>query len=215
MTIWPETRDVTAPDTIDLLTDLRALRYLRPFLRDEHTLTSAATSIGRAPSTLAYWIPRFLRADLLQRIGTTSRAGMAMPRYRATAKQFTVRLAAIPLDRRIALLDEGRLRVMRHFLDGMDEALQTVSDVSLGFSCADDGGTAIRMIEPQPVRVHTFTDGWITLRLSDQEAVAFADELEALSTKYGGRTSGRAYIAHIGLAPEPRFRWRSADDDHL
>ena len=116
---WPEQRTVTDPAAIALVTDRRALRYLTPFLRAEHTLTSVAAVIEKNPSTVAYWIPRFVRAGLLEHRGDETRAGRAMPRYRATAQSFLVPYRSVPFDRRVALVDGGRYSVMHKLMDGV------------------------------------------------------------------------------------------------
>ena len=101
---------------IDLLADMRGLRMLSPFLRQTHTLTSAARALGRPASSLAHWVPRFVEAGLLERRGEQQRAGVAMPRYRAPARKLVVPFELIPFDTRVRLLDGGRLMVLRRFM---------------------------------------------------------------------------------------------------
>ncbi len=212
---WPDRREVTAPEAIRLLTDLKALRYLLPFTAAPHTLTSAAAALGRPVTTVAYWLPRFVQAGLLEHLGDVARAGKPMPRYRAIARQLAVPFASIPFDRRVALLDGGRMRLLRRFLDGIDEAMAGSEAFALGFSGRTDGGMAITMIEEPELMDRPYTDGWWSLQLDEASAVTLARELEALMEKYGNQTGPgtKRYVTHIGVAPDPRFRWRSADDD--
>ena len=196
-----------------MLTNLRSLRYLQPFLRDAHTLSSAAAVLARPTSTMAYWIPKFVRVGLLEHLGNERRAGMAMPRYRAPARQLTVSYAKIPVDSRVALLDEGRLRVLRRFFDGLDEAIESTEAFSLAFSASGESGSSVEMIETDGTpRKRRYTDAWMTLHLSDAEATDLAAEIEAVFAKYVDRTGPRRYIAHAGVAPDARHRWRSATD---
>ena len=210
---WPDTLDITSSAAIAMLTNLRSLRYLVPFLRDTHTLSSAAVAVGRPTSTMAYWIPKFVRVGLLVHLGNDQRAGMAMPRYRAPARQLTVAYAKIPVDSRVALLDEGRLRVLRRFFDGLDEAIETTAAFSLAFAGSGESGTSVEMIETDGTpRRRPYTDGWMTFQLTDADAVNFAADIEAVLAKYADHKGPRRYIAHAGLAPDPRHRWRSATD---
>lgn len=213
-TEWAARATVTDPAAVALLSDLRALRYLTPFLNAEHTLSSAATWLGCSTSTLAYWIPRFVGTGLLVRRGNQQRGGMPMPRYRAPARQLVVPFHSLPFDRRVALLDGGRMRVLRRFLDGLDEALERDRSVALGFSSDSPGGFAVEMVETEEHREErAYTDGWMTLELDEADARQLATEMDALFDRYVGRNGPRRYVAHRGLAPDPRHRWRSARDD--
>jgi hypothetical protein len=212
---WPERADITRPDAIALLTDLRGLRMLSPFLARTHTLTSAARALGRSPSTLAHWVPRFVEAGLLERHGEIQRAGAPMPRYRAPARLLVVPFGLIPFDARVSLLDEGRLAVLRSFFDGLDESLAESPDTGLSFAAFGDSGSVIDLVEPDADRGRrSYTDGWVTLDLDPDDALALAQELEALLRRYSTRNGRRRFVAHAGIAPEPRFRWRSANDGH-
>ncbi len=210
---WPDRLDITSPAAIAMLTNLRSLRFLQPFMRGSHTLSSAAAALGRPTSTVAYWIPKFVRVGLLVHLGNEERPGMRMPRYRAPARQLTVTYKKIPVDSRVALLDEGRLRVLRRFFDGLDEAIESTAAFSLAFAGSDELGTSVEMIETDgtPRRLH-YTDGWMTFHLSDADAIDFAADIEAVLAKYADHKGPRRYIAHAGLAPDPRHRWRSATD---
>jgi hypothetical protein len=208
---WPDSRQITRPDAVELLTGNRSLRLLRPFMLGAHTLTSAARELDRPVTTLAYWIPRFVASDLLVQLDVVARAGTAMPRYRAAARQFTVPVGALPHDRRIALLDRGRLRLLDRFLDGVDEAVEREGGLSLGFAAGPDAGTmAIEMVEDDVQRAQRdYTDAWSVLRLDRADAQALARELEDVLARYSARRGRRRYVVHMGLAAEPHVEWRS------
>ena len=216
---WPAQREISDPAAVDLLADLRALRYLTPFLGAAHTLTSAAQALDRSTSTLAYWIPRFVRVGLLVHLGDVRRNGMAMPRYRAPADQLVVPFKSVPFDRRVALLDGGRMRILRRFLDGLDEAIERDEAFALGFSSEAPHRFAIEMVESPAHRAdRPYTDGWLTMALTTDDARAFSHELGELLDRFKERSSGRRagtrrHIIHVGIAPDARVRWRSVDDD--
>ncbi len=210
---WPAQKVIKAPEAINLLTNIRSLRILVPFMREPHTLSTAATALGKSPSTVAYWIPRLLRSGLLVHLGDQRRAGIAMPYYRAAAKQLTVAHRDVPFDSRVALLDQGRMLVLRRFLDGLDEAIEKADAFSLGFSAGGDSGAAIEMLETDDHRQQRpYTDSWMTFHLSNADVLEFTHDLEAVVAKYANRTGNRRYISHVGLAPDPKRRWRSFND---
>lgn len=210
---WPERAEVVAPDAIVLLADVRGLRMLTPFLRQTHTLTSAARVLGRPASSLAHWVPRFVEAGLLERRGTQRRAGAAMPRYRAVARKLVIPFELIPFDTRIRLLDDARLRILRRFMDGMDEALAASRSFGLSFAAFGDEGSVVDLEESTAERARrSFTDGWRTIELTEDDALELSRELEALVTRYAERSGPTTYLLHAGVAPDPSFPWRSAND---
>ncbi len=209
---WSERAEIVAPAAIALLADMRGMRMLTPFLRQTHTLTSAARVLGRPASSLAHWVPRFVEAGLLERRGEQQRAGVAMPRYRAPARKLVVPFELIPFDARVRLLDGGRLMVLRRFMDGMDEALAASRSFGLSFAAYGDEGSDVDLEESASQRAsRSFTDGWRTIDLSDDDALELSREMEALVVRYADRTGPRTYVVHAGVAPEPSFPWRSAN----
>ena len=211
---WPDSAEIIDPVAIAMLTDLRSLKFVMPFMSATHTLTSAAAQLGKAPSTVAYWLPRLVECGLLIHQGDLVRAGAPMPTYRAPARMLTVPYPAIPIDRRIALLDEGRMRVLRRFLDGMDEELDAAGQFSLSFSTDGPTGTSIDLVQTREQELaRPYTDGWQTLELETDDAVALARELEALIARYRGRNGRHRHIVHVGLVRDPRVRWRSVNDE--
>jgi hypothetical protein len=210
---WRDRAIIEQPRAIHLLTDRRALRHLRPFMLGEHTLTTAARETSEPASTLAYWIPKFLGAGLVERLRDLPRAGMRSPRYRAVARELVVPFAAIPIDRRVALLDEARLVLLRRFVDGVEEALAADRSFRLGFTADPDGFTSVHIVEtPAEAAKRSVTEGWHVVRLTDARARELSAELEAVIARYTDDRSGRPHILHVGVAPEPRVKWRSATE---
>jgi hypothetical protein len=208
---WPSEKVLRDAASISLVTDRRVLRFLAPFLREEHSLTTAAAVLGKSPSTLAYWVPQLVRAKLIEHRGDVRRAGRAMPRYRATAQAFVVPYRSVPFDRRVALLDGGRYSVMHKLLDGIDEALAQADEFSLKISAPREGGISVVTMESAAQRAdQPFTDSWFTIMLDDADAAEFARALEELYERYAHRGGAHKFYAHLGIAREPRHDWRSA-----
>ncbi|MEO6124988.1 MAG: hypothetical protein ABIR32_14885 [Ilumatobacteraceae bacterium] len=208
---WPEELKITDPQAIALLSNRKALTFLMPFLRAEHTLTSAADVMGKQPSTVAYWIPRFVRAGLIIHRGDEQRAGRAMPRYRGAARHFLVPFRLLPFEGRVALLDGGRFAVMNKLLDGVDEQLEKMGDFGLRFSAPAEGGVAVETSGDQLDAKLPVTDSWFRINLTEQDATDFATRLAALYDEYADRGGPIKYYGHVGLAREPRHAWRSAE----
>lgn len=209
---WPEHFEITSLGAIEMLASLRTLRFLNPFMLDAQTQTSAAQVIGRPPSSMAYWVPRFLEAGLIIHIGDIARAGRPMPVYRAPGRQLTVPFSRLPFDQRVALLDDGRTRVLNRFLDGLDEAIAESEDFSLAFSPSGPTGYSLQMVEKPDPNPRHFTDGWMSLELTREDALDLSAEMEALVKKYSGRGGPKKYVAHAGVAPAAKHPWRSIDD---
>lgn len=210
---WPDQVEITDPEAIDLLTNVRALRFLNPFMRDAHTLTSAAAAVQRPATSVAYWVPRLLRHRLIVHLGDEARAGAPMPVYRAAGRQLSVPLAKLPFDRRVALLDDGRRRVLNRFLDGIDEQMARSNDFSLVFAPSGESGASIQMQERQDRQgAHDFTDAWTVFDLTKADALQLGRDMDNLLDRYATKTGPTKYIVHAGIAATPKHAWRSAND---
>ena len=213
MNAWTEQITITRPDAVALLADRRAVRFLVPFLRGPRTLTEAAAEVDRPVSTVAYWVPRLVRAGLVEEVDRRERAGRPMRVYRAVAQRLLVPVGSVPLDARVTFLDAGRHRLMRRFLDGVDEELSRWDDAGLRFEAAPGGGLAVNLQPPSSVPARAeWTEGWLVLDLDPDDAAELVAELDALVSRYVGRSGRRRYLVHAGVVREPRHRWRSAAD---
>jgi len=208
---WPDELTIKRPDAIALLANRKALHFLMPFLRAEHTLTSAAVVLSKQPSTVAYWVPRFVDAGLLLHLGDEQRAGRASPRYRGAARSFVVPFRLLPFEARVALLDGGRFTVMNKLLDGVDEQLEKVGDFGLRVSALADGGTSVYTTDDASQVKRPFTDSWFRINLTERDAIEFAARLDSLFEEFSDRSGPHKYYGHVGLVREPKHAWRSAE----
>jgi len=136
-----------------------------------------------------------------------------MPQYRAPARRLVIPFESISFDTRVRMLDEGRLRALRRFMDGMDEALAESRSFGLAFAAYGEEGSMIDLEETDAERARRmYTDGWRSLELTDDDALELSRELEELVARYAGRTGPKTYLCHAGVAPDPVFGWRSATD---
>jgi hypothetical protein len=206
---WPTRLVVSEPEALALLSNLKALRALAPFLLCEQTLSSAAEFAKRRPSSLAYWVPKFLRAGLIEELRRERRAGAAMPVYRAVAQALVAPYHLMSVEQQTKLFDDARDRNLRRYLDGLDEAMAAEKALGLVYAASEDG---LRISSDGESPRRTSTENWHELRLLDDDAVALVRELDELAAKYVERHSrrGRAYLMHTGIAREPTLRIRSA-----
>lgn len=202
-----ETTLVADAAQVALLTDVRALRYLAPFLCGEQTLSSASAAAGVPPSTMAYWLPKFQQAGLIEVAGSRKRAGMASPRYRATADAFLIEAGQADRGRVEALLTSARTAMNEH----IGAAIDTM-DITRMLRLAIRGNTPTMVdvhaepcVPATPAVVRLSLD---PLRLSHARARALWDDLRAVVERYkAGSGKGTEYVIQLGIAPaEPRRR---------
>lgn len=190
---------------IDLVTDLRALQYLAPLLRREHTLSSAAAAAGVSPSTMAYWLPRFCDLGLVEIIGIRQRAGMASKVYRASAKTFVVNAGRVDPTRLAAFADasDAQLRVAVEAEMTRRKLWQAVRLEVRGHHATDTGvDIHLQPVVPQDGVVCLFD---ASFAMSTKLAGELRDELLAVIDRYKAKAEpGRDYLIHVALVPVDR-----------
>jgi hypothetical protein len=113
---------VTDPDQAAILVDPSRVRFLRPFLGRECTVTKAARLVGVTPNGMLYRVRRMLDVGLLQLVREEPRAGRAVKIYRSCHDGYLVPMEAMRYDDlRHRVRSHGRL-----LADQMTEAYATV-----------------------------------------------------------------------------------------
>src|SRR5690554_4500150 len=79
-----------------LLLDPESLRFFRPFLARERTVSQAASEVKCAPSVMLYRVGTFLRANLLQIVRKEPRRGRPIKIYRSTHDEYFIPYALSP-----------------------------------------------------------------------------------------------------------------------
>jgi len=209
---WAHEITITERTTIETLLDLKAMRFCGPFLRGARTLSDAAGELGRPTSTTAYWIGKLERAGVIERLDPVRRNGMAMPRYRARARQLFVPFASIPPGLTTDVMEGGRRRILDQFLDGLDDVFTADRYSGIEFRASGARGVQIEVREPEPDREGMpWVDFWGELHLTREQARELSTDLRTVLGKY--RTDGNGphgYVVHVGVAPAPKRRRRSA-----
>jgi hypothetical protein len=190
------------PAQIEVVSDLRAQQYLAPFLRGEHTLSSAAAAVGVSPSTMAYWLPRFCDLGLVEVVGIRQRAGMASKVYQATAGVFVVNAGRVDPSRLAALVHDADAQLREAVEAEMTRKnLWAAVRLEIRGHPSTDAGVTIRA-RPAELR-----DGVVCLfnesfAMSPKLARALRDELfEVIGRFKANAEPGRDYLIHLALAP--------------
>lgn len=202
---------MTDPDAARLLTSPRALRFLAPFLRGSASLTTAAKELAVRPSAVAYWLPQFRSADLIERTAVPAGGATNARWYRAPITSFFIPASMITGVAGRDAITDGRRRAIDSFYTALSFKAVGATMSGLTVGLVED---EIQMRAGLPVlsergrRRSTAVDGWLELRLEDSRALAFKLEILAMVQRYrqaepSRPRRGRPYLLHFGLTQAP------------
>ncbi len=89
---------VRDPAQVEILTDPARVRFLRPFMGREVTISQVASELEVTPNALLYRVRRMLDAGLLRVVATRPRRGRAIKVYRASHDGYRVPVSAMRYD---------------------------------------------------------------------------------------------------------------------
>lgn len=89
---------VTDPAQVAILADPRRVRYFRPFLAREATVSEVAVELGVTANALLYRVRRMTDAGLLRVVEERPRAGRAVKVYRSSHDGYRVPMSAMRYD---------------------------------------------------------------------------------------------------------------------
>jgi transposase-like protein len=200
---------VNDSDTAALLVNPRALHFFAPFMIKPESLTSVADRLGTTPSAVAYWVPQFREARLIEPVPTPE----GRPRrrgkwYRSRADEFLLPMKVLlNEDNNNRSVENARRRQIDRFYDALAKAKGDNSGWGMSVSVAG-GEVHLRGAVPDPhdpVRPPSRTyDGWMEMWLTRTQAGHLKSELKAVLDRYRHlpmtpRVS--MYIVHLGIAP--------------
>jgi hypothetical protein len=201
---------VDHPDAADFVADPHTAKFLYPFIRQERSAGEAAESYGMSVNAMLYRIQRMQALGLVVQCAERTRAGRAVKLYRATADSFYVPLRSTSKVK----LEELVTQWARSFEDAYARAfarrLQDVREEwGIRISREYDGRLIIAPAwQPESFfdyfqeNAPTVIEGWFNdLRLDDEDAKNFQQDLMTLYFKYLGREGKRQYLMRVGLAP--------------
>lgn len=190
---------------VDLLLNLNAISRLAPFMHAEHTLGSAAIAAKVPASSLAYWVQRFLKADLIRVSKVVPRTGKPIPHYRAVSNEFHVPFDAMPPGTRDEFLVRGRTSAFEQFIAASNHAAAgAFADSGIRVAAGTDRGVEINFIEPRAQPDPPGTEWWGSCMLTQDEADEVTHTLKTLYERFGrdhegpGRTR---YHLVLGFVP--------------
>lgn len=194
-------------DAVDLLLNMQAAKHLSPFMRTEQSLGTAAAELDRRPSSVAYWVSRFVQAGLLIVAREQPRAGKAIPFYRAAADEFQVPFDAMPKGSREEFLHGARKMMVGEFASAVERAARTHYAEGLRIVGHPRRGMSISFIEPTDNSRSPVTEWWGKVSLTKAEADDLQDEMEAIVKRFSNDRPGEGrsrYVMMVGIAPTKR-----------
>jgi len=195
---------VRSHDAVDLLLNVHAAKHLAPFMRCEQSLGSASAELDRRPSSVAYWVGRFLQTGLLVIAREQPRAGKAIPFYRAAADEFQVPLDAMPPGTTEEFLHGARKVMVAEFASSVERAARHHFTEGISVTGHARRGISINFIEPKDGSTSPVTEWWGHVSLTKAEANELQLEIEALARRFTAEHPGRGrsrYLMMIGLTP--------------
>lgn len=194
-----------------ILLDEARVRFFRPFLARERTVTEAAEEVGCKPSVMLYRVGTLLRAGLLRVVRERKRAGRPVKVYRSVYDAYFVPYALTPF----ATLEEAFYSVQeanahrlarltaRRFRDRKWDGYRLFRDASgeAWLEGAPERETVWDLDDPER---HLGLDYTTDVHLTAEEARALQAQLVAILRRHGSGTArpGRpAYLLSVAFQP--------------
>ncbi|GGR83414.1 hypothetical protein GCM10008960_08070 [Deinococcus sedimenti] len=192
---------------VEVLLDHAKFRLLMPFMAAPQTIAAAAEVTGTPPTSLGYWVKRFVRLGLVREVGSQRPAV-----FEAVASEFIVDPSRVmPLEEMLA---EVQRPAWNRMLQGYAREYQRLSpDWLLHFHVTPDGVMTRREVTREelerpgaPVAPRPLGE-WALLRLSREDAAAFRERLSGVVQEFLGRSSedeaDSVYLVHVGVTRDP------------
>jgi DNA-binding transcriptional ArsR family regulator len=206
---------IEEPEAVQVLIDHHELRFLKPFVLKEHSLSQAAKELGMTPSAMLYRIKKLLRLGLIELARVEPRKGRAVKYYRATSERFFVPFEATSAESLERLLYEMDEEGLHDFVKHRVRASADLPSWGLGVCRTANGLMSVSFLpapDHHPDRIvemvleTDFPAIWASfsrLYLSYEGAKALQHDLVKLFELYKehGQGSGQAYLLRLGLTP--------------
>lgn len=185
-------------DVARVLMSERSRRLLLLFATGPRSIAQVATISGAPIGKVHYHVRRFLDLKLLSIAFEQKRAGRAIKFYTAVAREFRIPAEFIPTPHLEDL--SGELR------EALEES-RAVADVEeVVIEAGEDGQPLIRSGRPAARNVAAF-ESWQILRLPEDVAMALAEDLRAVLSRYEARSgAGNEFLVYSAIAPRKQGR---------
>lgn len=209
------------PQAARVLADLRARRFLEPFIAQERTVSEVAAELGVDMSSVLYRVRQFVRLGLLEETRAELRKGRAIRYYRSVADGFFVPFAATPLVAQEALSPHTFGKFQEILNESVGRAWLAAAGerqmLGVHFYRCENGELSQNIVPDPDVRQPTrffeqllepdapaVWDTWGSLKLAREDAKALQREIASLLGRYyakAEKTGGDAYIVRLAMAP--------------
>lgn len=195
------------PAVVEVLLDHAKMRLLMPFMMGPQTISGAADLTETPPTSLGYWVKRFVRLGLVREVGTRRPAV-----FQAVSNEFIVDPSRVmPLEEMLSGVQRPSWERM---LRGYAREYQRVSpDWLLRFHVTPEGLLTRRELTREELDGSGAPAGqrplgeWALLRLSREDAQAFRERLSGVVQEFLARSSevesDSVYLVHVGLTRDP------------
>jgi hypothetical protein len=184
---------VEDPKAVAALLDPRLRELVLSLARQPRSLGELAAETGQDLKQLHHHVTRLCRLGLVEVAGEQRRPGRPIKLYRATSAAFLVPHGAAP-----GLMTEDLARELRESL----AAEARKSDGGVVFGLDRHGRSVTR--GARGTRPAQAMESWSVLLLTPEERTALTAELNAVVSRFAGRTEGpgQPYLVHAAAAPK-------------
>ena len=184
--------DITDPRTAAVFANRRRVRILLALAGQERSLGELAALTGERMSLLHHHVRALQTSGLVQIAREQARAGRPIRFYRAVADAFFV-----PAEFAAMFPAHGLAEELRQSLER--SRMKTLKGV---LYASDQGRPMIRLVTETPGKSGSW-EKWLDIRLSEADAAAMIQELDAVVRRFAARATpgeGVRHIVHAAIA---------------
>lgn len=211
-----EQRIITQLEAAQVLMNPKTRSLFEVFLKEEHTLTTAARRLGISTSALHYHLKRFIDLNLVEVTRTESRTGRSSKYYRSTARVFLFPWHLTSTESLASFLTEFDKPTATRFYRELASTMQGMSPAWFcRMACLEGGGVGYSLhpakdldrqaqdadpfahdVPPVLNFVHLFRFDYDTAKALQRDLLEVFGRYEDKS-----QSKGQAYACHLGLTP--------------
>jgi DNA-binding MarR family transcriptional regulator len=189
---------------MEVLLDLKNMRFLAPFLRGEYSAAEVATLLGLEYQLVYRKIKRFERSGLVKKCHTVTRRGASIVMYKAVAERFFMPSKLLPIEEALERCDHSITPKMRQALTA---TLLTENNHDLGtlFYLGENENFILELGFEDASKTLDYSapmvKEWRSFSLSQETALAFQNDLLQLLERYRAPSGKSSYLVHMEFAP--------------
>lgn len=209
---------VCDPEVARILTDLKELRFLEPFIKRECTLSEAAKELGMKLPALSYRVKRLMDIGLLEVAREEVRRGKRVKLYRSSSPRYRVPFEATSVENVVALLELQMNLLMPFYLRNYARTMMDEADAGYVRIARTEDGKDVDYSLHSSKASPDFVWGEIRdavlrpdapalvsmsprVELDFEDAKALQREMLELYERYSAKTGAQKYLVHLALVP--------------